>query len=790
MHCHRAHVTLPVLASCVVCMQEPINACIMSTVCMFLSIQCLLSLVQELMLKLVEDMYPLPGEAEPQELPEKKPKRGRGSKRAAAAETAPDATPSPPKKPAKGRGKGAKASKAAAAKPAASDSPEDTGNEACGEREVAPRAPSARIKRRRTSARAEKEADAEVIPEDTAPSKGEDVAPLNQEGAAPLKQEVRGVTGGPTATESAAERPPLVVKLKMPASAGKPAGGKAPATGSRRSSRSAPHETPATAVAPTSNGDAPCGDQPLPQLAQGGDGKEVKMESDVQNVGDAPNCSGDSSEGDGDCWQPKKKSRHTSTGGPKRRATADKGAANSMAGRKASDHTQAPDQDDTHIKELKNRLQTSGAELNSIPASHVRPMTVSLPDSKGPKAGAKPHAASQATTAEMKVEPDAVLDDATSPTPASGIKHDPERPDGKNMAPKPEPEGTSAENPSQSGMAGHLHHQGGAAGLRPASRIDAVKCEFPGMQLQDGKPPVGISTPAEAAGNHMAPVPKPESAVPDEACRTELDAKLDAPCSPMQQALSPEENNAHGGLAKLEDRNDAAAVEPSGAPLHAMTESLPEKQASAGLAQSLQASLAERSAIPVEAEASAPPDVVELGDSDADMGMDQDADLVFLGESSTTMAAARNQKRHMKHTRHNYNQVPETAVDGPSDASKASPDDDLVLVDSSPGLTPLQQKRRDALTRRKMVCSSAANANHFMLTICSHWPMLHTTQRTSAHHLFTICQSSRCVPSAPRLPMRTGLRMCVISHSPTNHPAYYTTQIDSFCGFRSSCLSG
>ncbi len=87
---------------------------------------------------------------------------------------------------------------------------------------------------------------------------------------------------------------------------------------------------------------------------------------------------------------------------------------------------------------------------------------------------------------------------------------------------------------------------------------------------------------------------------------------------------------------------------------------------------------------------SSPSDVVELGDSDAELGADEDADLVFLGETSTTLAAARDPKvaAQCKH---------------PGTMAKGLPEDELVLVDSKPGLTPIQLKRRDALTRRKMV---------------------------------------------------------------------------------------
>ncbi|KAK9865736.1 hypothetical protein WJX84_001418, partial [Apatococcus fuscideae] len=84
---------------------------------------------------------------------------------------------------------------------------------------------------------------------------------------------------------------------------------------------------------------------------------------------------------------------------------------------------------------------------------------------------------------------------------------------------------------------------------------------------------------------------------------------------------------------------------------------------------------------------SSPSDVVELGDSDAELGGDEDADLVFLGETSTTLAAARDPKIAVQCGR----------------TAKGLPEDELVLVDSKPGLTPIQLKRRDALTRRKMV---------------------------------------------------------------------------------------
>ncbi len=112
--------------------------------------------MQELMLKLVEDMYPLPGQADPQEALKKKPKRGRPNKRAAACEAGLDNPAAPSEKrpsKAKGRGRVTKASKPSAASPQASS--ESSEEATLSEAEPARRPPSARVKRRRVNAAAD-----------------------------------------------------------------------------------------------------------------------------------------------------------------------------------------------------------------------------------------------------------------------------------------------------------------------------------------------------------------------------------------------------------------------------------------------------------------------------------------------------------------------------------------------------------------------------------------------------------------------------------------------------------
>ena len=522
------------------------------------------------MLKLVEDMYPLPGQAEPREPPEKKPRRGRGAKRAAAAsEAGGDSSHAPRKRGPRGKGKATKAAAHAKADPAFDPSEEAPTAADPGDATATARAPSSRAKRRRTSP--------EVPLGDPPPSVSATAngAPsANGNSPSPAKE---GKAPGGLAS-------PLIVKLKMPASVGKP--------GARASRRS--HRRRTSNVAPLEDGPAR------------EDGPQTSTMASPIHPQDCASSSGSETDPNGECWQPHKKSRRSTGGASRHRVSldvSDKGPASNGA---RGSH---PAPQDSGVHELKARLRDSGAELNSPPLPQDGHASIG--------AGLSLHAAA--------VKPDlstasTVEAEANAPSEDDGHGGDASLGPGFALEPKSEPQ-------HPSGAVGGCDLQGTSRG--PSQ---AAACHQPGSELktEDG---ILAGDPGFRGSD----------------------------CDPK-----PEQHLNHGSAVATPHEILRRGVK---------TESLRP---------------AVEGASPGPASPASPADVVELGDSDAELGIDEDTDLVFLGETSNTLAAAREAEHPGQSGR-------------PGMTAQGLPDDEPTLVDAQPGLTQSQQNRREALKRRKMV---------------------------------------------------------------------------------------
>lgn len=628
------------------------------------------------MLKLVEDMYPLPGQADPQEASEKKPKRGRPGKRAAASEPGPDDTAAPTsKKPSRGQGKGraTKASKAAAA--AAQTSSESAEEGTQSDAEPALRPLSARVKRRRTTAAAAAAAaDAKLSEDPLAGMPANGAAKAVKGNTPPVDSSTEAQTMGTS------KRSPLIVKLKMPASASKPV---PPAATSRRS-----HRKRAGDKASIPNGIIPDSDGPAALKAE---------DAHMADQAGTPGGSDAETEEDGECWQPQKKSRGSSAVGKSRLRTASGAAGKAPAsGKGKADRPAAPV---GSVDELQARLKPSGTELNSKPSAcngldHA-------PFGPGNQAGTRsaaahphaegqaavktdPHASHHLSSAAMKPEPDpnvsgtstvknepadgpSTTDDALSsppgikpeakPEPEPVVKHAPDA--GGNAHMKLDP-GVSRNPATDNRGGGSLHGAGPAA--------DLGMCLTAGLRHLHAN---GSACPSVAQQQKLGACSQKES--------PHLSAATPAVWRQLKQGSASAGKPDPSNGMKLEPGHDQGTLKTPVMSLSKLADSLRRDTANGGLMPGSESKTQ-----------SSPSDVVELGDSDPELGGDEDADLVFLGETSTTMAAARDPKaaarsRHLATT------------------AQGLPEDELVLVDSKPGLTPIQLKRRDALTRRKMV---------------------------------------------------------------------------------------
>ncbi len=158
------------------------------------------------------------------------------------------------------------------------------------------------------------------------------------------------------------KRSPLIVKLKMPASASKPP---PPAAASRRSHRK--HAGDKALASSSTPG-------PLPMLAtlqqaRAGAKAQDAAKPEAPSMDDSPaGCAAgtdEETEEDGECWQPRKKSRNSGRLGKSRlRVSSAAGGKVPESGNAQADHPVG-----SACDELKARLTPSGTELDSQPAA-------------------------------------------------------------------------------------------------------------------------------------------------------------------------------------------------------------------------------------------------------------------------------------------------------------------------------------------------------------------------------------------------------------------------------------